>query len=171
MKKILIAAAFAAPALAFADYKVEMRSISAQGIGPSLGSVTLSEDKSGGVTFKPSLKGLPAGQRGFHVHEAASCGPGVKDGKPSAGESAGPHWDPDKAAKHGAPKGGGHRGDVPALEVASDGSASKAVTAPRLKLADLAGKSLMIHAGGDNYSDNPKPNGGGGDRIACGLIK
>ena len=29
----------------------------------------------------------------------------------------------------------------------------------------------MIHAGGDNYSDQPKPNGGGGARIACGVIE
>ncbi|WP_324128836.1 superoxide dismutase family protein, partial [Acinetobacter baumannii] len=29
----------------------------------------------------------------------------------------------------------------------------------------------MIHAGGDNYSDSPQPLGGGGARIACGVIK
>jgi Cu-Zn family superoxide dismutase len=29
----------------------------------------------------------------------------------------------------------------------------------------------MIHAGGDNYSDTPKPLGGGGERIACGVVK
>jgi hypothetical protein len=34
-----------------------------------------------------------------------------------------------------------------------------------LKLSDIEGRALMIHAGGDNYSDTPKPLGGGGDRI------
>jgi Cu-Zn family superoxide dismutase len=29
----------------------------------------------------------------------------------------------------------------------------------------------MIHAGGDNYSDQPVPLGGGGARIACGVVK
>ena len=87
------------------------------------------------------------------------------------GEAAGPHWDPDKAGKHGSPKGDGHRSDLPLLRVGKDGSASTAVTAPRLKLADLEGKALMIHAGGDNYSDKPKPLGGGGARIACGVVK
>jgi Cu-Zn family superoxide dismutase len=29
----------------------------------------------------------------------------------------------------------------------------------------------MIHAGGDNYSDHPKRLGGGGARIACGVVK
>lgn len=28
----------------------------------------------------------------------------------------------------------------------------------------------MVHAGGDNYADDPKPLGGGGARIACGSI-
>jgi Cu-Zn family superoxide dismutase len=29
----------------------------------------------------------------------------------------------------------------------------------------------MIHAGGDNYADKPKKLGGGGERIACAVIK
>jgi len=29
----------------------------------------------------------------------------------------------------------------------------------------------MIHAGGDNYADQPAPRGGGGARVACGAIK
>jgi Cu-Zn family superoxide dismutase len=32
-------------------------------------------------------------------------------------------------------------------------------------------RSLMIHAGGDNYADQPAPLGGGGTRVACGVIK
>jgi Cu-Zn family superoxide dismutase len=46
-----------------------------------------------------------------------------------------------------------------------------AVIAPNLKLADVKGRAIMIHAGGDNYSDQPAPLGGGGARIACGVIK
>jgi len=42
--------------------------------------------------------------------------------------------------------------------------------APRLKLADVQGRAIMVHAGGDNYSDEPQPLGGGGERIACGVI-
>jgi superoxide dismutase, Cu-Zn family len=30
--------------------------------------------------------------------------------------------------------------------------------------------SIMIHSGGDNYSDQPAPLGGGGARIACGVV-
>jgi Cu-Zn family superoxide dismutase len=40
-----------------------------------------------------------------------------------------------------------------------------------LKAADLKGRSLMIHAGGDNYSDYPAKLGGGGPRMACGVVQ
>lgn len=29
----------------------------------------------------------------------------------------------------------------------------------------------MIHAGSDNHADHPQPLGGGGARVACGVIK
>jgi Cu-Zn family superoxide dismutase len=44
------------------------------------------------------------------------------------------------------------------------------VLAPRLKLADVRKRSLMVHAGGDNHSDHPASLGGGGVRVACGAI-
>jgi Cu-Zn family superoxide dismutase len=43
--------------------------------------------------------------------------------------------------------------------------------APQLKLADVTGHAIIIHEGGDNFSDKPKPNGGGGNRIACGVVQ
>jgi Cu-Zn family superoxide dismutase len=45
------------------------------------------------------------------------------------------------------------------------------VLAPRLNLDDMSGRSLMIHAGGDNYSDDPELLGGGGGRMACGVVE
>jgi Cu-Zn family superoxide dismutase len=39
--------------------------------------------------------------------------------------------------------------------VAADGTAAQPVLAPRLKLADVQGHALMVHAGGDNHSDHP----------------
>ena len=46
------------------------------------------------------------------------------------------------------------------------------VLAPRIKdLKELQGLSLMVHVGGDNHSDHPKALGGGGARLACGVIK
>ena len=53
-----------------------------------------------------------------------------------------------------------------------DGTALETLTASHItSVAALKGHALMIHADGDNYSDTPKPLGGGGGRIACGLIQ
>jgi Cu-Zn family superoxide dismutase len=57
------------------------------------------------------------------------------------------------------------------LAVDASGKATKPITVPHLTLADAKGHSIMIHAGGDNYSDRPEPLGGGGARIACGIVK
>ena len=55
--------------------------------------------------------------------------------------------------------------------VSDKGDAKDKIEVKGLTLADFRGKSLMIHEGGDNYSDTPKPLGGGGTRIACGVVK
>ena len=157
--------------LAAADYKVEMNAIDIKGVGASLGMVKITAAPKGGVLFTPDLKGLPPGPHGFHVHEFANCAAKQKEGKLEPGEAAGGHFDPKKTRKHAGPKGDGHLGDLPPLEVSAAGTASTPVTVERLILKDLAGKSLVVHAGGDNGSDQPKPNGGGGTRIACGVIQ
>ena len=150
---------------------VTMNAISPDGVGASVGTITL-EDSAGGLVLQPNLKGLPPGQHGFHLHAKASCAPGKQDGKMAAGIAAGGHFDPGATKKHLGPDAmGGHKGDLPVLTVAADGSAKGSLVAPHLKLADLAGHALMIHAGGDNYADQPKPLGGGGARIACGVIE
>lgn len=119
----------------------------------------------------PNLTGLPPGTHGFHVHESGNCGPQEKDGKMVPGGAAGGHWDPEGTARHAGPSGNGHKGDLPPLAVMADGTATAPVVAPRLKATDLKGKALIIHAGGDNFSDQPSPLGGGGGRIACGVAR
>lgn len=163
--------AFSAGAASAADeLRVTMNAVSEAGIGASAGTVVISESKHG-VVFTPELTGIQPGAHGFHVHEKGSCAPSEKDGKQVAANAAGGHYDPDKAGKHGAPWGDGHRGDVPALFVDNDGKASNPVLAPRLKLSELKGRALMVHAGGDNHADHPAPLGGGGARMVCGVIK
>ena len=155
---------------ASADYRVEMNTIGPTGPVAHVGSVTVTAAGSTGVTFTPNLQGLPAGTHGFHVHEFANCGARSIQGRMEPGEMAGPHYDPKKARKHAGPKGDGHLGDLPALVVDASGKATQAVTAPRLTLKELDGRALVVHEGGDNNADQPKPNGGGGKRIACGVI-
>ena len=153
-----------------ASHEVEMNLVTSQGVGQSIGTVNITEtDK--GLTFTPDLKALPPGEHGFHVHANGSCQPALKDGKASAAEAAGGHLDPHNSGKHEGPEGMGHLGDLPVLVVNNDGKATEPVTAPRLKkLDDVKGKALMVHVGGDNMSDQPKPLGGGGARYACGVI-
>jgi Cu-Zn family superoxide dismutase len=150
--------------------KVTMNTVTADGVGKSIGTITVKEGKDG-VTIEPKLKGLAPGEHGFHIHEKASCDPADKDGKKTAAQAAGGHFDPDTTKAHKGPGGGGHKGDLPKLVVSDKGEAKDKMEVKGLTLADFDGKSLMIHEGGDNYSDTPKPLGGGGTRIACGVVK
>lgn len=166
----LPAAALAAKGKAPAPHvRVPVNFISAEGVQKAAGVVTLRETKEG-LSVEPHLKGLSPGEHGFHVHEKGSCDPGEKDGKKGAGLAAGPHLDPDATKAHKGPAGGGHKGDLPKLVADAKGVARGKLLVKGLTLADVLGRSLMIHAGGDNYSDDPKPLGGGGERVACGVI-
>lgn len=160
-----------APGLAIADtaLTVPVNIVDENGIGASAGQVVITESTHG-LVFTPNLTGLPAGIHGFHVHENPSCSPKEKEGKKVAALAAGAHYDPQKSGHHGSPWGDGHLGDLPALFVDANGAATQPVLAPRLKLEDVKGRSLMIHAGGDNHSDTPAALGGGGARILCGVI-
>lgn len=155
---------------AAAQTVVSISKVTDKGVNGMVGTVTITETPYG-LVFTPKLKGLPHGLHGFHLHENGSCEPATKDGKVVPGGAAGGHYDPKKSGHHGYPWGDGHLGDLPVLVVDTDGNAMEPVLAPRLKVEDLKGRALMIHAGGDNHSDDPKPLGGGGARIACGVIQ
>lgn len=87
-------------------------------------------------------------------------------------QAAGGHYDPEGSKHHMGPEGHGHMGDLPLLKANADGKVSETVVAPRLKsLDEIKGRALMVHIGGDNYADQPKPLGGGGARIVCGVIE
>jgi superoxide dismutase, Cu-Zn family len=167
---VCIAGLLAAGTVIAADLKVTMNLVNEQGIGKDIGTITLSETPEG-LVFIPQLTDLVPGLHGFHVHQNPDCAAGKKDDKIIPALAAGGHYDPAATGKHEGFKGKGHLGDLPALSVGADGVASTAVTAPRLKISDVKGRSLMIHAGGDNYADEPVPLGGGGARVACGVIK
>ncbi|MCP8900331.1 superoxide dismutase [Cu-Zn] SodC [Gilvimarinus xylanilyticus] len=163
----LIAAAMLMPAAAFAgDYEVPMHKVTEDGKLNAIGTIKVEETEYGTV-FTPKLSGLMPGEHGFHVHQNPSCQPA--DGKPAG--AAGSHYDPHEAGKHAAPWEDGHLGDLPTLSVNEEGDATTPVLAPKVKFEDLEGRALMIHSGGDNYADEPKPLGGGGSRVACGVVK
>ena len=154
-----------------AELRAEMRQAAPSGPGETFGTVTLG-DSGGGAVLKTALRGLPPGAHGFHIHENGSCQPTTVNNQPVPAGGAGGHFDPTHAGKHEGPQGNGHLGDLPLLQAAADGGATQTLAAPHIKdVASLRGKAVMIHAGGDNYSDQPAPLGGGGARIACGVIE
>lgn len=154
---------------AVADTTVTLHAVDTHGIGQALGEVTITASEYG-LVFTPNLRGLTSGLHGFHLHQNPSCEPADVNGTHTAGGAAGGHYDPQNSGTHGAPWGDGHLGDLPALYVDAEGNARQPLLAPRLKEADLKGRSLMVHAGGDNHADHPQPLGGGGARVACGVI-
>lgn len=128
------------------------------------------EDGDLGMLIKPDLKKLKPGLHGFHIHNNPSCEPGEKAGKQEPGLGAGDHLDPAELKEHLGPYAVGHLGDLPALFVSEQGEATTTTLAPRLKVADLKDRAVIIHAGSDNYADTPAPLGGGGARQLCGVV-
>lgn len=152
-----------------ADMTVEMHKVSKNGIGEPIGEVRILEHADG-VLFEPQLEGLEPGLHGFHLHQDPSCEAASKNGEMTAAASAGGHFDPDATGAHNGPFHQGHLGDLPALYVSADGTATHPVLAPRLEFQQVPGHALMIHSEGDNYADKPKSLGGGGPRVACAVV-
>ncbi|MFO0417655.1 MAG: superoxide dismutase [Cu-Zn] SodC [Pseudomonadota bacterium] len=149
---------------------VNINSVSASGIGDSIGEIEFLDGEKG-LIIRPKLKGLSAGEHGFHIHQNPDCSPAEKDGVMVAAQAAGSHFDPLATGAHKGPHGGGHKGDLPKLIANPDGTSNAEMQVPGLRLVDIINRSVMIHAGGDNYSDQPAPLGGGGAMIACGVVK
>lgn len=148
---------------------VTMHKIDDKGVGEEIGTLMFSITRKG-LRIEAALGSLPPGEHGFHIHDKPSCEPAEKEGKMGAGNAAGSHFDPKATGKHLGPQGSGHRGDLPVLKVDANGNATETMFVLRLGLDDVKGHAIMIHEGGDNYSDEPKPLGGGGARIACGVV-
>lgn len=169
MKPVILALLALVSSSAWADVRIRLNMVDERGVGAEIGTITATDTRYG-LVLTPALKGLPPGLHGFHVHQNPSCATQDKDGKPVPALAAGGHLDPMGANKHGEPWGEGHLGDLPALYVDAMGQAVQPVLAPRLKEADLRGHAIMVHAGGDNHADHPAPLGGGGARVACGVV-
>ena len=168
----LAVSAVAVPALA-ASVRTELQLATPNGPGRNIGSAVISTGPKGAV-IKLMLHDVPVGEHGLHLHENGTCMPAAgPDGKPVLAGAAGPHWDPGQSGHHLGPEGAGHLGDLPRLVVGDKdkGMVREVMIIPRLSdVAALKGHALMLHTGGDTYSDTP-PLGGGGPRLACGVLK
>ncbi len=135
--------------------------------GKEAGLITLTEATSG-VLIKFDLKGLPPGKHGLQVHETGKC---EADFTSAAGI-----YNP-LGAKHGfLDDEGPMAGDLPNIYAAADGTAVGEVLSPFLTLSKEAEETLfdndktaiLIFGKGDDYITDP--DGGVGQRIACGVV-
>lgn len=164
-------ATLVAPPAGAQELTVPMHEVTTEGTGAQWGVVHAMDGPNGLVLQVELGPMLSAGPHGFHVHQNPDCGPARDDaGETVPGLAAGGHFDPDDTGMHRGPGGDGHLGDLPALWAVEGEAMSRFAVAPRLTVADLRGHALVIHQGGDNYRDEPEPLGGGGARVACGVV-
>lgn len=161
---------FAVVAIPLAAQPVEVQIIDRNGKNIGTAQFTQAQSttqESSGVRIQIRVSGLPPGKHGLHIHSSGAC-------KPPAFKSAGSHFSPQNH-KHGFLNSDGpHEGDLPMLDVNSDGRvAAYDFTTTRISLSrdsllQSEGTSLVIHDKPDDYLTGT--GGGTGDRIACGII-
>jgi len=103
----ILSLAFCAGAQAVSE-DVQLNLVTNQGVGQTIGSVKITETDRG-LEFAPTLRALPPGKHGFHIHAEGSCQPAMKEGKAVAAGAAGGHYDPQHTGKHEGPLGAGQR--------------------------------------------------------------
>jgi Cu-Zn family superoxide dismutase len=136
--------------------------------GKSLGMVMVQQTPAG-VLITADIKGLPAGDHGFHFHQKGLCDPAQKF------TTAGDHF-AGKGKQHGLMvMGGPHGGDMPNQHVGADGVLKAQVLNTGVTLGkgvnsllDADGTALVIHGNPDDYTSQPAGNAG--PRIACAVI-
>lgn len=136
--------------------------------GDMVGTATFTESPDG-VNIQIKLEGLTPGFHGVHIHEIPLCeGPDFT--------SAGNHLNPE-GKKHGLmhPEGS-HLGDLPNIEVDSDGRvdaelllADATLLEGKKSILQKEGTSLIIDSGQDDGVT--QPSGDSGTRIVCGELK
>lgn len=131
-----------------------------------IGNVLFTSEQGDGVHVRATFTKLPLGLHGFHIHKA-----GDLRGDECAGACE--HWSLTPSSHGGSPRHGGerHTGDLGNIE----GPACKhSYFLKHVKLDDLYGRSLIVHADPDDLGrgDSPdsKTTGNSGARIACAII-
>jgi len=136
--------------------------------GEPVGNVTLTQMPDGMVVVSTSVKGMPPGDHGIHIHAVGSCAPTF--------DAAGPHYNP-MAKQHGLENpNGAHAGDMPNLTIQPDGRGTLeaktnlvSITPGPITIFDTDGSAVVIHAQTDDQKTDP--SGNSGSRIACAVLQ
>lgn len=136
--------------------------------GARVGTAKFREDRTGAVHIDIAVVSTTPGQHGIHLHSVGAC-------SGAAFADAGGHFNP-SAAHHGLSNAGGpHAGDLPNLDVLSNGVGryqgvtSRVTLSPgATSLLDADGSALVMHVGPDDQLTDPSGNSGA--RVACGVI-
>jgi Cu-Zn family superoxide dismutase len=131
---------------------------------PTAGKVTFTA-LDHGVRVAGEVRGLTAGEHGFHIHEKGDCG--------DNGNASGGHFNPAGGTHGKFGAAGSHAGELPSLVAGADGVARFSVDVHSISLADgaannVVGRALVVHRDRDDYTSQPAGNSG--PRIACAVI-
>ena len=117
-----------------------------------------------GVLVVSELRGLPSYDSpcespifAFHIHEGDVCSGNESD--PFANTRM--HYNPN-SCPHSY-----HAGDMPPI-FGADGYALSAFLTDRFTVDEVVGRTVVLHAGLDDFST--QPSGNAGEKIACGEI-
>ena len=169
--KSIIAAAAVAVLFAACQTTPQGPTMATAALKPTKGNKTIGEatfeqvgDKVKVVVFVQGLK--PGQEHGLHIHEVGDCSSG--DGMSAKG-----HFNP-YGKPHGRPGiAERHAGDLPALKANKRGRANVQVEMDIITVtpgpASIIGRSVIVHAGPDDYKT--QPTGNAGARLACGVIQ
>ncbi len=124
------------------------------------GGTEVSVEVNGLPTYRPAMDGNPQiGPHGFHIHQNGTCAVG-DSAEPFS--SAGEHWNPTNQPH------GNHAGDFPVL-FSNNGYSRMTFFTNKFNVAQIIGKSVIIHESPDDY--RTQPSGASGRRLACGVIR
>ena len=145
--------------------------------GRTVGRVSFVQVGGSETKVRYSLRGLPGGFHGFHIHAGASCDPTRRFARSDG------HYD------H-AGRLHPFDGDMPVVLVRHDRRAAGSFVTDRFRIDDVIDMTVIVHQRPDNYANVPvgsrrndyRPNarntrattdrtGNAGRRIACGVIR
>lgn len=125
----------------------------------------VARQRSSSIILDVEFTQLPPGKHGFHIHTAG-------DLRGLGCQGACSHWHKGPPADHGDYKKG-HTGDLGNIEL-HDGIFKRSYTIPNCDVAELWGRTLIVHADPDDLGlgghDDSKTTGHSGARIGCAIF-